>query len=140
MTTAIDTNVLIALWNPSDLLNSEALDALEAVYSEGKLVICGAVYAELLGLPGRTEKIIDDFLSDTGIIIDWTTNESIWRTAARAYQRYTKRRRDQKQPEPRRILTDFLVGAHALEKGHSLLTLDKRIFKAAFPSLKIVLV
>lgn len=46
----------------------------------------------------------------------------------------------QKQKEPRRILTDFLIGAHAHERKFALLTLDNRIFKAAFPRLKIIIV
>jgi len=31
-----------------------------------------------------------------------------------------------------------LIGAHALEKGYSLLTLDDGIYRAAFPKLHIV--
>lgn len=138
MSTAIDTNILIALWDEKDALNVPAQNALDSVYQSGKLVVSGIVFAELLGGPGRTESMLEEFLDDTGIAIEWTFDESIWRSSARAYQAYAKRRKKQRQKDPKRILTDFLIGAHAMERGHSLLTLDHRIFKAAFPRLKII--
>ena len=40
----------------------------------------------------------------------------------------------------RRILADFLIGAHALHNGFSLLTLDDRLYRAAFRRLAILAV
>ena len=137
MITAIDTNVLVGLWDRDDALNREAQNALDTAVARGRLVICGAVFAELLAFPRRTETFLDKFMEDTGIIVDWTTNETIWRAAGRAFQDYAKRRRRGTGNPPRRILADFLIGAHAVEKGYTLLTLDARIYKAAFPRLKI---
>ena len=137
MITSIDTNILIALWDDSDAMNLKAQRALDLAYEQGSLVISGAVFVELLAAPGRTSRMIENFLSDTETAIDWTVDETIWRTAGRAYQNYAKRRRKQKQPEPKRFVVDFLIGAHALERGYRLLTLDNRIFKAAFPNLRV---
>ena len=138
MITAIDTNVLVALWDRDDTLNSAAQAALDAAFNRGKLVISGAVFAELLAFPRRTEAFLDQFLADTGIAVDWGTNESIWRVTGKAFQKYANRRQKQKAGRPRRILADFLIGAHALENGCSLLTLDDGIYRAAFPKLQIV--
>lgn len=138
MITAIDTNVLVALWDRNDTLNSAAQAALDAAFARGKLVISGAVFAELLAFPRRTETFLDEFLKDTGIAVDWTTNESVWRVAGKAFQRYANRRRKKPVGGPRRILADFLIGAHALEKDYCLLTLDDGIYRAAFPKLQIV--
>lgn len=138
MITAIDTNILIALWDSRDALNVPVQNALDSAYESGKLVVSGMVFAELLSGPGRTEQMVEDFLAETGIMIDWVIDEPIWRSAAGAYQGYSRRRKKQKQKEPRRILTDFLIGAHALERKFGLLTLDNRIFKAAFPRLKVI--
>ena len=138
MITAIDTNVLIALWDTKDALNVAAQNALDSVYDSGKLVVSGMVFAELLSGPSRAEQMIEDFLTETEIMIDWTIDEPVWRSAAKAYQSYSTRRKKQKQKEPKRILTDFLVGAHAYERKFALLTLDNRIFKAAFPRLKVI--
>jgi len=32
-----------------------------------------------------------------------------------------------------------VIGAHALHRGHRLLTLDDRLYRAAFPGLRIVI-
>ena len=138
MITAIDTNVLVALWDRDDTLNSAAQAALDDAFARGKLIISGAVFAELLAFPRRTEAFLDQFLKDTGISVDWTTDESIWRVAGKAFQKYAKGHLKQKADIPRRILADFLIGAQALEKGYSLLTLDDGIYRAAFPKLQIV--
>jgi len=136
--TSIDTNILVALWDTDDALNSFAQDALDKAFACGKLVISGAVFAELLAFPGRTETFLDEFLRDTRIVVEWDTDESIWRTAGSAFQAYAKRRRKQRAGGPRRILADFLIGAHALERNHTLLTLDDGIYRAAFPKLRLL--
>jgi predicted nucleic acid-binding protein len=138
MITAVDTNVLVALWDRDDALNSTAQAALDAAFARGKLVISGAVFAELLALPHRREAFIEEFLGETGIGVDWITDEAVWRVAGRAFQAYANRRRKQKSAEPRRLLADFLIGAHAVENGFPLLTLDDGIYRAAFPKLRIV--
>ena len=138
MITAIDTNVLVALWDRDEALNSAAQAALDAGFARGKLVISGAVFAELLAFPRRTESFIDEFLKETGIAVDWATDEFIWRVAGKAFQSYANRRRKQQPDVVRRLLADFLIGAHALERGYGLLTLDAGIYRAAFPKLRIV--
>jgi predicted nucleic acid-binding protein len=37
----------------------------------------------------------------------------------------------------RRILPDFLIGAHAVVRGYRLLPLDERLYRSAFPALKM---
>ena len=138
MTTALDTNVLVALWDEDDALNSAALEALDSAFVLGALVITGAVYAELLAFPRRTESFLDKFLRETQIVVDWDTTEAVWRSAGKAFQAYANRRRKQSSEEPRRILADFLIGAYAAENGYRLLTLDEGIYRAAFPKLEIV--
>jgi len=93
---------------------------------------------ELMAAPGRSESFLDSFFRETGISIDWALHESVWRTAGRAFQGYAARRRKQRDAGPRRILADFLIGAHALEGGHSLLTLDDHLYRTAFPRLAVV--
>jgi predicted nucleic acid-binding protein len=137
MTTALDTNILIALWNSNDTLNTLARSALDAALTRGRLVISAPVYAELMATPSRDEAFLDSFCRDTGISVDWELNESIWRAAGRAFLSYAARKRKQVDSSPRRILADFLIGAHALQRGYQLLTLDHRIYRAAFPRLRM---
>src|SRR5260370_12629455 len=81
MTTAIDTNVLVALWDAEDTLHRAARAALDKAFNEGTLVISGAVYAELLAAPGRTEAFVDRFCEETGIGVEWELGERVWRVA-----------------------------------------------------------
>jgi predicted nucleic acid-binding protein len=63
----------------------------------------------------------------------------VWESAALAFRAYAERRRTQAgDPGPRRILADFITGAHALHRASSLLTFDQRIYRAAFPTLNVV--
>lgn len=136
MTTSIDTNVVVALWNSDDVLNLQALSSLKRAHSKGELLISGVVYAELLASPGMTETLLTAFLEDTSISVDWNIKSEIWIAAGTAFGAYAERRRKAKQSEPRRILADFLIGAHALENKYFLLTMDDRTFRSAFPKLK----
>jgi predicted nucleic acid-binding protein len=137
MTTAIDTNVIVALWDPNDLLSSVANAALDEAVGHGRLIICAPVFAELVAVPRRSEAFLDGFLNDTGISVDWNLDESIWRMAGRAFEAYARRRRRNRDAGPRRILADFLIGAHALERECRFLTLDEGLYRAAFPRLEI---
>lgn len=137
MITAVDTNVVIALWDKDASLSLAAQNALDAAFNRGTLVAAAPVFAELIAAPGRSEKFVGSFLENTGIGVDWELSENIWRLAGRAFQAYTERRRKQRDIGARRILVDFIVGAHTLANGFHLLTLDEGLYRAAFPSLAI---
>lgn len=137
MTIALDTNILVSLINRADPLNEAVGRVLDSL-SEERLVVCGAVYAELLAFRRRTESFVDVFLSETRIDIDWTVGESIWRVAGHTFSKYADRRRKAKTGHPRRILTDFLIGAHAIENSYPLFTLDEGHYRTAFPKLKLI--
>jgi len=138
MTTALDTNVIIALWDKDPLISSPSRRALEIAFLGGGLVIAAPVFAELMAAPGRSELFLNKFLRETTIMVDWDLGEEVWRTAARAFQAYAERRRKQRDSGARRILADFLIGAHAQVRGFRFLTCDERLYRTAFPHLKIV--
>jgi predicted nucleic acid-binding protein len=138
MTTALDTNAIVALWHKDASVNSGARTALESAFRRGALIISPPVFSELIAAPGRSEGFVRAFLEETGIGIDWEMDESIWSTAGNAFQSYATRRRKQGDVAPRRILADFLIGAHAVVRGHRLLTLDERMLRASFPTLVVI--
>ncbi len=137
MTTAIDTNVIVALWHDDPALSQAAEAALDAAFSRGTLIVAAPVFAELIAAPGRSEAFVSTFLEENGIAIDWHLHEGIWRSAGRAFQAYAERRRKQHDQGMRRLLADFLIGAHAHVRGYRLLSLDEELYRAAFPTLKI---
>jgi predicted nucleic acid-binding protein len=137
MTTALDTNVIITLWDEDPLVSAPSRRALEIAFLHGGLIIAAPVFVELLAAPGRTETFLNKFLQETTIAVDWELGEEVWRIAARAFQSYAERRRKQRDPGRRRILADFVIGAHAQALGFRFLTRDDRLYRAAFPHLKI---
>jgi predicted nucleic acid-binding protein len=140
MTTAIDTNIIVALWHDEPSVSTSVEAALDAAFRRGGLVIAAPVFAELIAAPGRTEDFVNMFLNENGIAIDWTLDKAIWRAAGRAFQAHAERRRSQGETGPRRLLADFLIGAHAQMHVYRLLTLDERHYRAAFPELRLEIV
>lgn len=117
MTTAIDSNVIVALWNEDETQNLTAKKTLGESQMRGGLVICGAVYAELMAAPGRSETFVDRFCEEAGIVVEWELGEKAWRAAGEAFQSYAERRRRQKEMGPRQVLADFFDwGACASER------------------------
>ena len=60
------------------------------------------------------------------------------RTTVDTYAAHAQRRRRSKDASPKRVLVDFIVGAHALLKADRLVTLDAARYKLAFPKLLMV--
>jgi predicted nucleic acid-binding protein len=64
MITAIDTNVLLDVLVPNEKFCDTAVQALEDSATEGSLVVCDLVYAELC-IYFATQRECDTFLNDT---------------------------------------------------------------------------
>lgn len=140
MITALDTNVLVALLAGADEEASAARRSLGEARQRGGILICAPVYAELVAAPGRGEAAVDELLGRARIEVDWELDEASWRVAARAFREYAERRRAQPGGSgPRRILADFVIGAHASRYASALLTLDRRTYRAAFPDLEVLI-
>ena len=139
MITALDTNVLVALLGGTEEEARAARLSLSGARGRGTLVVSAPVYAELVAAPGRGVEAVDAFLGHARIGVDWTLSEGVWRAAAIAFRGYAERRRSQPGDSgPRRILADFVIGAHALHSASALLTLDQGLYRAAFPKLQVL--
>lgn len=136
-TTSIDNNVLLLLWVGDPSWNIRASNAVQNASRRGPLCICGPVFSELMGMPGRKADDLVRLLDLSDIQIDWNLGEADWQAAGLAYQGYIKRRKRSGGGLPRRVLTDLLIGAHASVRGHYLLSMDLDIYKPAFPELTI---
>lgn len=137
MKTAVDTNVFIALFSGGEEASASARTALEEAHAAGLLAISPAVYSELVA--GRDAGFVERFLDEKGIGVDWGLGKDVWSVAGARYGEYARRRRRQgRDPGPRRILADFLIGAHALRLAGALLTSDTGIYGTYFPELKVL--
>lgn len=138
--TGLDTNILISLWSSDAALSHRTAQACQQALRAGPVHVCGPVYAELLGLPGRTPLELDARLKAAGVEVNWQFGEEDWRTVGDAYQSYVRRRRNSGGGIPRRMISDFLIGAHAVVRGATLLTLDRSHYSVAFPQLRLGLI
>lgn len=109
--------------------------ALDAAGDRGGLVVCPLVYAELRGSPKATASFVDGFLEQMEIVVDWNCGKDVWLLAAERYAKYAARKRKQGMGEPKRMLADFVVGAHAFLRADQLLTLDRRLYRRDFEDL-----
>lgn len=137
MRTAIDTNVISALWS-NEPASANVANLLFEAKKIGGLVISAPVYVELLAYPNATKDFLDKFLQDSGIEVDFVLTEEVWQKAALSFANYANRRRNSKSSHPKRLLVDFIVGAHALLEANRLMTMDKNRYITAFADLEIV--
>lgn len=136
MRTALDTNILSAIWSGES--SAPALVAqLGSAKQEGALLISPAVFAELHSYPGATKAFISHFLETTGVIIDFRLEDSVWATTAERFARYATRRRQSSSSGPKRLLADFLIGAHATVQAERFMTLDPQRYVQDFPELQL---
>lgn len=136
MKTALDSNILSVVW--SDMPSAPlVMSALLTAQRDGPLVISAAVYAESLAHPGYTETEVISFLEETGIAIDLQMADDVWTEVGRRYGLYAANRRRSIRENPRRLLTDFIIGSHALFHADRLMTLDKGNFRKYFPELPL---
>jgi predicted nucleic acid-binding protein len=135
--TAIDTNVISALWS-SEPLAGVVSDLLGDALSQGGLVICAPVHAELLAYPKASQEFVARFLADTSVAVDFILDEQVWREAGRRFSKYAERRRTAGGGAAKQLLVDFLVGARALLRADRLASLDGGRYENDFPELKVI--
>ena len=127
MITAVDTNVLMVVFQRSETHYWQSRQWLQTAHDNGDILVCEIVYAELASSFG-SRSALDDALRS----IHATVSPIDADIAYEAGVRWVRYRR---AGGPRsRILTDFLIGAHALARADALLTRDRGFF-TYFPEL-----
>ena len=129
MITAVDTNVLLDVFIPSDEHGPRSREWLSAAYNAGAVIICDLVYAELV--PAFISRVsLDGALREIGAALS-PVNSSIAYEAGLRWKLY----RESGGPR-NRIIIDFLIGAHATSTADAFLTRDRGFFATYFPDLK----
>jgi hypothetical protein len=89
-------------------------------------------------LPRRDERLVDTFLEDIQIGVQVDLSLEVWARAGEAFRAYAERRRKDRAGQSKRLLVNFVVGAHTLLMADQLLTLDANRYRTAYPELRLM--
>jgi predicted nucleic acid-binding protein len=128
---ALDTSVILDVLSGDGAFSDASMQAIRRVWREGSLIVCEWVVAELLPtLRGREELL--------SLMLDWQihfvpqSRESAV-LAGEHFSRYVERGGAQK-----RVLPDFLIGAHARIHADRLVARDRGYLKDYFDDLVVL--
>ncbi len=135
VTLALDTNFLQALLQSNHVHHGQAVDIL-VKYADVPIFICPMVFSEALCIPEITLPNLELYLKDFGIEIDWFFPEQVWKEAGLARAIHLQFRAN--LTTPKRVIADFLIGAHAQVRNFRLCTFDPKGFRTAFPNVVLI--
>jgi len=131
MITALDTNVLLDILRPNEKYCDMSARAIEDSAGRGLLVICDGVYAELWA-HFQTQRQCDEFLDENDVRVEPLGRPASF-LASRIWRAYRL-----SGGKRNRILSDFLIGAHAQLHASRLLSRDRGFYREMFPSMSLL--
>lgn len=130
MKTALDTSVILDVLVNDPKWAEASATALQLAYAHGQLLIGECVLAEIV--PTLTKEALENFLADWNIQFVASSQKSAL-LAGQMYDQYLGR-----TPRTKRVLPDFLIGAHAFCHADQLLARDRGYYRDYFTGLTVI--
>ncbi len=131
MITAVDSSVLLDVLSGDVAHGPLSAAALRQASAEGALIASTIVWAEVIGAHDEPRNVTTK-LDRLGLELVPDDRE-VAIAAGRVYRAYRR-----SGGTRRRILPDFLIGAHAQIHADRLLTRDRGFYRSSFSRLKIL--
>ena len=130
MITAVDTNVLLDIFTDDPSFRVGSLAAVRGSLTRGSLVACDIVWAEIVAAFPDTASASRSLAE---IPVEFSAVDIVSAAAAGVAWRAYRSRGGSRD----RIISDFVIGAHAMTRADRLLTRDRGFHRMAFRDLKL---
>ena len=130
LSAAIDTAILVDIFKGDAAFGENSRKLVNRYYRQGALLISEVVYAEIAPLFSR-QKQLDEILLSLNVTVSPLTCEAAF-LAGQTWKNYRERGGSRQ-----RIMSDFLIGAHASIHTDILLTRDLAFYRTNFSKLDL---
>ncbi len=130
MISAVDSSVFLDVLFADPTHSAKSLELLEKARERGALIACPVVWGEVSSVFGDVKEVHRAF-AEAGVRFD-PFDEACSETAGAIWAEYRRNGGARS-----RLIPDFLVGAHALVRGATLVTRDRGFFRRYFSGLTV---
>ncbi len=131
MAVLVDSNVILDIFTETEPWLTWSSEALARAASRDRLIINPMIYAEV-SVHFADIADYDDALARAEFEREALSYDAAF-LAGKAFMKYRRRGGLRRSPLP-----DFFIGAHALVRGHDLLTRDAARYRTYFPTVTLI--